>query len=467
MHQFSKHLEYSLFDDLCWYLLPMATQVQYVIEPGQNATPTVRDEDCNQGSVMHDMLADAGCNLKETKTMHNNTVEASELKPLDQESLLEQYSGQIIRNRELKDNAKNHAEAVDSESHIELLTELLHFDPRAFLLDKMSIKPNIEHNELQSAISPSCTARCLSLLDENSADADTEAVTKHPTINTVKVLFELPEVLEEEFLITSYTLYLGAYVTILMKPLFIELEELDSRETPIQGFERLLVLPELTLDPSSFHLLPEPSFIPGYEAHLSEDVFKNLVRAKASPTATSASDCLYLDWHLSQMGHCNNYKCFHLQRRLVENEFRLTVPGDLNLGKRIPDHQLLPMLISDDDSKSSCEGDTECCYNTVEENSSANLNSSASDSMLNSNSFVYTAAKAVNNYHSDQAVLTEERNDSIPVRVHQILQAGFSPTAMDSVLTFMKHARQGAPSRDTKWMQLQENLDFKEVNTVH
>lgn len=47
----------------------------------------------------------------------------------------------------MKDNVKNYVEVVDFEFYIEFLIEFLYFDFRVFLLDKMSIKLNIEYNE--------------------------------------------------------------------------------------------------------------------------------------------------------------------------------------------------------------------------------------------------------------------------------------------------------------------------------
>ena len=91
----------------------------------------------------------------------------------------------------------------------------------------------------------------------------------------MKVLFEPPEVLEDEYLGSFLDLKLGTYIsTSLLKTNPVELEQLDSRDIAFQYFEKLLVLPELALQTSSFHFLQAPTFPEEHQPRLTEDVFK-------------------------------------------------------------------------------------------------------------------------------------------------------------------------------------------------
>lgn len=436
-------------------------QVQYAIERGPLAIPLTRDGECKkESSVQQNLLDDADFNLKNEKSMHHNSVKAFELKPWDKDSLLEQYSGPT-RQCTTTIDIQNLVGPV-GESEVEEPTELLDFDPTDFLLDKLHIRANIVEHKIQTASSPSYVVGCSSSLDENSVAADIKTALKHAAMNTVKVLFELPEVLEDEYLGSFLDLKLGTYIsTSLMKPNPVELEDLDSRDISFQDFENLLVLPELTIQTARFHFLQVPSFTSEHQARIAEDVFEVLFRAKALPSPTSASDWLYLDWHLSQFGHCNNNGCFHLQRRLIENELSVAFQKDMISGKGIPELQLLLCLAED------ClpwhHADSEY-GNDTKEYPEAKLHASVSTSMLNFSNFLCTTDKAEDKNYSDQSALTDEPR--ITAR-NEVPLAGSSPTSMDSVLSLMKQARQGFLSRDTKLMQASENEFHQEVYSVN
>lgn len=448
-------------------LSPFAMQVQYAIEPGPYAIPLARDGSCkNRTSVLQTLLDDASSKLKNAVSVCQNFVKVFELKPSDQDLQLEQYSGQI-RHRELEEYTKtidiqNLVGRVGESEVEESTTKLLDFDPADFLLDKLHIRGNSVQHKLQPASSASSVVGGLSLLNENSVAADIS--NKHAAMNyTMKVMFELPEVLEDRYLDSAFTLKLGTYISTLMKPNPVELEDLDSREVPFQDFEKLVVFPELTLETSRFHFLQVPSFISEHQARIAEDVFKAVFRAKALPSSTSASDWVYLDWHLSQVGHCNNHGCFHLHRRVMEDELRVALQRDAILGKRMPDHLLLLSLA--EDSLPWHHTETKCS-NKEEVYPAAYLNASVSTSLLNFSSFLYTAAKAVDKNLSDQSVLTHELRNNLPSVRDQVSLAGSVPTCMDSVLSLMKQARQGELSRDANSMHVLLNESYQEVHSI-
>jgi len=436
-------------------------QVQYAIESGPSANPLVRDGGCKKGSsVQQTLLDDDSFNLKIEKSTHHNSVKAFKLKPWDKDSPLEHYSHQSIEYTKTND-IQNLVGPV-GESEVEEPTELLDFDSTDFLLERLQFRPNLVQHNVQAVSSPSCVVGCLSLLDENSVTVDIKTAPKHAAINKVKVLSELPEVLEDEYLGSFLDLKLGTYIsTSLMKPNPVELEDLDSRDIAFQYFEKLLVLPELTLQTASFHFLQVPSFIEEHQARITKDVFKVLFQAKALPSPTSASDSLYLDWHLSQVGHCNNYGCFHLQKRLLEKELCVTFQRDMIPGKRNTDLQLLLGLAED---FLHCDHAETECYNDTLEYPAAKLHASVSTSMLKFSNFMCTADKAEDKNYSDQSVLTDEPR--IPTG-DQVPLAGSSPTSMDTVLSLLKQARQGILSRAAKSMQASEMGFHQEVYSDH
>ncbi|KAG0563717.1 hypothetical protein KC19_8G053800 [Ceratodon purpureus] len=434
-------------------------QIQYVIEPGPYAIPLSRDEGWD--SLLQTLLDDAVSNLENAEAVHQNGVKTFELKTLDQDSLWEQHSGQS-RHRELEEYTKtidiqNLVGRVHGSRVEEPVTKLLDFDPADFLLEKLHIREDVVQHKLRSARSALNVVGGLSLLDENSVSTDVSIGTKHAMMDyTTMIMFELPEVLEDEHLDSILTLKIGTYVRTLMKPNPVELEDLESREIASQDFEKLVVLPELNLETSRFHFLRVPSFVSEQQIRIPEDVFMVIFRAKALPSSTSASDWVYLDWHLSQVGHCNNYGCFHLQRRMLENELHVTVQRDISLAQRMPDHLLLLSLA--DGSLPDHHAETQCGNNTKEVYSAAYIHASVSNPVLNFSSSVYKVAKAADKNLPDQSLLTDDPRNNFPLARDQVPLAVSGSTSMDSVLSLVKQARQG----DTESMQASVNEIYQE-----
>ena len=440
--------------------LPFAMQVQYAFEPGPCAISLARDRDCKkENSVLQTLLNDVIFNTENAKPVYQTPVKVFEIKPSDQDFLSEQCSGRI-GHRKLEEYIKtidtqNLLGRVEESEGEEPITQLIDFDPADFLLEKLHIRGNVVQHILQSA---SYVVGSLSFLDESSVAADISIVTRHAAM---KVMFELPEVLEDEYLDSFFTWELGTLVSTLMEPHPIELEDLDSQNIAFQDLEKLVIFPELTLETPRFHFLQVPSFISEHQARIPEDVFQVLFRAKALPSSISASDWVYLDWHMSQVGHCNNYGCFHLQRRLMENELGVTPQRDKILGKRMPDNLLLVSLA--EESLTWHHVETECCNKAYP---AAYLHASAPTPPLNFSSFLYTPPKAADKSLSDQSALTHKLKNNFCSTRDQVPLPGSGSTSMDTVLSLMKQARQGDLSRDAKLMQVSENEFRHEVYSV-
>ncbi|KAL2608696.1 hypothetical protein R1flu_027269 [Riccia fluitans] len=84
-------------------------------------------------------------------------------------------------------------------------------------------------------------------------------------------------------------------------------------------FQNLIVAPELRMDDQLFQSIPVPSVAewPSGDLQLASVTG---VLSKCEPHSMTATDCLYLDWHLEQDNRtCNDAKCFKLHAKLEEH----------------------------------------------------------------------------------------------------------------------------------------------------
>lgn len=311
-------------------------------------------------------------------------------------------------------------------------------------------------------------------------------------------MFELPEVIEETSLGSFMGLDLGAYAFHhFINPSTMVVEVLGTPEIASGMLETLIVTPELTLDHSSFHSLSVPLLEPNKEVHISKDVFEKL-SSTITLSLTSASDCLYLDWHMSQVGNCNNYTCFRLQKKLKDDQICEPVYDRLSHRKG----SVIELLLGEDDeSHVRNQKVTEECeisesyidevyptidairkppatctevkivdkvYSTIEPRSPAictglKIVDNAYSTIEARPPAISTRVKTAENDHSDQSTLTDENKNCPGMRVPQLLS---DPSTMASVLSLMKQARRGAVPETDKSTQLEEGSSDVQVTSA-
>ncbi|XP_057867376.2 protein SHORTAGE IN CHIASMATA 1 homolog [Cryptomeria japonica] len=93
-------------------------------------------------------------------------------------------------------------------------------------------------------------------------------------------------------------------------------ESTDPYVKSESSFHELLVVPELNLTDNTFKSLPTP-FFDDKEVLISLSIIKMLCN-QYNPHRASASDYLYLDWHQSKGGACNNCNCSSIQKKIED-----------------------------------------------------------------------------------------------------------------------------------------------------
>lgn len=368
---------------------------------------------------------------------------------------------------------------------------LLDFDPVAFVLEKiLPARPKVEitvYYEDSRNVSGFAA-----FLDGDGLKSDIQELCREQ----VRHMFELPEIIEETSLRSFMSLDLGAYAFHhFITPSTAVVEVLDTLEIASGMLETLIVTPELTLDHSSFHSLSVPLLKSEKEVQITKDVFEKL-SSTITLSLTSASDCLYLDWHMSQVGNCNNYTCFRLQKKLKDDQICEPVYDQLSHWKGF-DIELL--LGEDDESHVRNQKVTDECeisesfidevcptieprppatctkvkivdkvYSTIDPrppviSTGLEIVDNAYSTIEARPPAICTGVKTVENDHSDQSTLTDENKNCQAIRVSQLPS---NPSTMASVLSLMKQARRGALPETDKSTQLEEGRSDVQVTSA-
>ncbi|KAH9301691.1 hypothetical protein KI387_013274, partial [Taxus chinensis] len=143
---------------------------------------------------------------------------------------------------------------------------------------------------------------------------DNSGTTKGELVTAAQIqIFEVLDLLDGNYMQTFETF------TDLMEATWVTFEETTMSNIKSQFyFDELVVIPELILTDSTFKSLPIPVFCEDKE-DLSFSVIKILLN-QYKQHSTSASDWLYLDWHQSKGGACNNCNCSSIQEKLEDEE---------------------------------------------------------------------------------------------------------------------------------------------------
>ncbi|EFJ37271.1 hypothetical protein SELMODRAFT_403495 [Selaginella moellendorffii] len=93
----------------------------------------------------------------------------------------------------------------------------------------------------------------------------------------------------------------------------VQLEFLDNYIVTPQLYEKLVLVPELSLRCHLVKLLPVPALhFSDREEKVEEFIFGTLA-SLAKYSQPSATDFIYLDWHLSESNTCNDHRCFYFR----------------------------------------------------------------------------------------------------------------------------------------------------------
>jgi hypothetical protein len=183
-----------------------------------------------------------------------------------------------------------------------------HLDPAQFMQDMFAPKLKLDRSS-QEPVSAQPVERNI-LFQDRSLLLNLEPCHQqddHPR-------FELPEVLPGGIESSDPSSFIAGFMDHALDVKLPDLSAVVSRES----FESLIVMPTLSLDHILFCTLPVPLFSEE-EANLAVPVLESLSRPARMFSVISASDMIYLDWHLSQgSSNCNNYSCFCLQKKLRE-----------------------------------------------------------------------------------------------------------------------------------------------------
>lgn len=408
------------------------------------------------------MLEDSDTDIDHSQLPDNFHVKTFELVDLSNDCNDHLHEG-LLYYRHIKEYV---TEVV--QDHTEFVPEdlgepdvLLDFDPVAFVLEKiLPARPKVEINVYyEDSRNVSGFAR---FLDGDGLKYDIQELYREK----FRHMFEIPEVFEETSLGSFMSLDLGAYAFHhFINPSTMVVEVLDTLETASGMLETLIVTPELTLDHSSFHSLSVPLLEPEKKVHISKDVFEKL-SSTITLSLTSASDCLYLDWHMSQVGNCNNYTCFRLQKKLKDDQICEPVHDQLLHRKG----SVIELLLGEDDESyvhnkkvteesEISESYIDEVYTTIEAIRRPPATCTEVKIVDNANSTIEarppaicTGVKTIENDHSEQSTLTDENKNCPAMRVPQL---PFDPSTMASVLSLMKQARRGALPETDKSTQLE------------